>query len=177
MFTLSTLRRASTAVRAQTFVRRKRSLRKRRATVFGRRPEQTSGMCKWLCASPFFVGGRVGCFIRALSALLSGAVGSFRMRKHPSKVFLVLFVHKKNSTSGGSDQIARRRLKREIVKMRWRILTRFSQAREQWIEPRLPLAHRGHAGPARLERSPLKPNRAPRQKKRFILFRRLAERE
>ena len=58
MFTLSTLRRASTAVRAQMFVRRKRSLRKRRATVFGRRPEQTSGMCKWLCASPFFYGLR-----------------------------------------------------------------------------------------------------------------------
>ena len=33
--------------------------------------------------------------------------GSLRMRQHPSKVFLVLFVHKENSSSRGSVQIAR----------------------------------------------------------------------
>jgi len=36
------------------------------------------------------------------------------MRQHPSKVFLVLFVHKENSTSRGNDRIARRRLKKRF---------------------------------------------------------------
>ncbi len=53
------------------------------------------------------------------------------MRQHPSKVSLVLSVHRKNSSRRGNAQLARRRLKREIVKMCWHVLTRFPQAREQ----------------------------------------------
>ncbi|WP_300744524.1 hypothetical protein [uncultured Rikenella sp.] len=34
---------------------------------------------------------------RTKNGAKSWAVGSFRMRQHPSKVFLVLFVHKENS--------------------------------------------------------------------------------
>ncbi|WP_297829353.1 hypothetical protein [uncultured Rikenella sp.] len=48
--------------------------------------------------------------------------------KHPSKVFLVLFLQKKN----GTLKLSRApRLKREIVKTRLRVLTRFPKAREQ----------------------------------------------
>ncbi len=41
---------------------------------------------------------------------------------------------KRNSSRPGNAQLARRRLKREIVKMRWRVLTRFPQARERVAE-------------------------------------------
>ncbi len=51
-----------------------------------------------------------------------------------SKVFLVLFVHKENSSRRSSDQIARRRLKRGIVKMHLCVLTGFPQARENAAE-------------------------------------------
>ncbi len=88
---------------------------------------------------------------------MSWAVGNLRMRSIRLKFFLFsLFTTdaasesnanavcklpsgegegeaSENSSSRGSDQIARRRLNREIVKMRLRVLTRFPQAREKRI--------------------------------------------
>ena len=58
--------------------------------------------------------------------------------KHPSKVFLVLFLQKKN----GTLKLSRApRLKREIVKTRLRVLTRFPKAREQRTARKKSVAH------------------------------------
>ncbi len=84
-------------------------------------PWQAEGDCRSRCAAE---RERIG----ACARTKIWASGSLRMRKHPSKVFLVLFLQKKN----GTLKLSRApRLEREIVKTRLRVLTRFPKAREQ----------------------------------------------
>ncbi|WP_304471438.1 hypothetical protein, partial [uncultured Rikenella sp.] len=56
--------------------------------------------------------------ISASARTKNGGRGSLRMRQHPSKVFLVLFVHKENSSSRGNDQP--RATPKEAIQLFWR---------------------------------------------------------
>ncbi len=106
-------------------------------------PWQAEGDCRSRCAAE---RERIG----ACARTKIWAAGSLRMRKHPSKVFLVLFLQKKN----GTLKLSRApRLEREIVKTRLRVLTRFPKAREQKTGVEAAICPRGHAGPARSEGS------------------------